>query len=228
MRDSIGLPILTLTVTLLGVGGLARDIGYPIGAAMLSTVLIWAAPGQLLMFGAIASGAALPTVAVAVSLSSIRFLPMTMALMPLLRHPGMGVSKQLFLAHFMSITPWLHGMRVLPDMPQAERVPYYMGFAITVFTAAVLATGIGHVLMSSLPAPLAAALLFTSPLFFLLSMMALAKAPMDWLALAFGLGLTPIALALVPGGFDLLAVGLSGGTAAYLIGPMIQARKRPR
>ena len=40
---------------------------------------------------------------------------------------------------------------------------------------------------------------------------------LDWSALGFGLVLTPPAVALVGGGLDLLAVGLAGGTIAYVL-----------
>jgi len=43
---------------------------------------------------------------------------------------------------------------------------------------------------------------------------------MDWAALAAGFGLTPLATALVGREFDLVVLGLVGGTGAYLVGRM--------
>jgi len=163
IRDAAGLPALMLMASLVGVGGLARDIGYPLGAGVLSTVLIWAAPGQMVLFGTIASGAALPAVAVAVSLSSVRFLPMTMALLPLMRRPGTPTWVLLLISHYVAITAWVHSMRVMPDMAPERRIPYFFGFANTVLVAAALATGAGYYLIGQLPAALAAGLLLTSP-----------------------------------------------------------------
>lgn len=225
IRDAAGLPALMLMASLIGVGGLARDVGYPMGAGVLSTVLIWAAPGQMVLFGTIASGAALPAVAVAVSLSSVRFLPMTMALLPMMRRPGTPTWVLLLVSHYVAITAWVHSMRVMPDMAPERRIPYFFGFANTVLIAATIATGAGYYLIGQLPAALAAGLLLTSPLFFLVNMVASAKQAVDWLALGFGFGLAPFAIAIVPAGLDLLVEGLVGGTLAYLIHRFLQARR---
>jgi hypothetical protein len=49
---------------------------------------------------------------------------------------------------------------------------------------------------------------------------AAAKRPADWTALALGFGLSPIFGVLLGRDFDLLATGIAGGTAAYLVGRM--------
>ena len=38
-----------LWAAFIGFGGLIRDVGFPLGAAVLSTLLIWALPAQLLV-----------------------------------------------------------------------------------------------------------------------------------------------------------------------------------
>jgi len=42
-------PAFFVAVALTGIGGLARDVGHPVGAAMLSTLLIWAGPAQIIL-----------------------------------------------------------------------------------------------------------------------------------------------------------------------------------
>lgn len=228
IRDAAGLPALMLMASLIGVGGLARDVGYPMGAGVLSTILIWAAPGQMVMFGAIAAGAALPAVAIAVSLSSIRFLPMCVSLLPMMRQPGTPTWLLLLISHYVAITAWVHSMRVLPDMPLERRIPYFLGFANTVLIAATIATGAGYYLIGQLPTAFAAGLLLTSPLFFLVNMVASARQAVDWLALGLGFGLAPFAIAIVPAGLDLLVEGLVGGTLAYIIHRILRARREAR
>ncbi len=56
-----------------------------------------------------------------------------------------------------------------------------------------------------------------------LELVAGARALADWLALGFGFGLAPLATAMFGKDLDLLATGLFGGTAAYLIGRMRRA-----
>ena len=224
MRQGSGLPSLVLMASLIGVGGLTSDIGYPMLAGVLSTILVWAGPAQVLLFGSIAAGASLPAVAIAVSLSSIRFLPMVVSIIPLLRGPGVGTGKMLLGAHFVAVTSWTEGRRLLPGLPEAERFPFFAGFAGTVMIAASIATGAGYYLIGALPAALAAALLFTTPMFFTLSLVAGSRTAADWTALVLGFTFAPLATWLAGPDFDLLIGGLVGGTLAFAVHKL---RSRP-
>lgn len=236
IRAAMGMPSFMLMCSLVGVGGLCRDIGYPMGAGVLSTMLIWAGPGQMVLFGSIAAGVALPAVAIAVSLSSIRFVPMSMTLLSLLQEAPEPASEgraakrgtptwlMLILAHYVAATAWVEGTRRLPLMPRETRIPFYLGFCNTVMGAATLATGIGYYLIAELPPALAAGLLFTSPMYFTVALAAGARRAIDWLAIILGFGTAPIIAALAPPGLDLLFGGVGMGTLAYLIHRLIRAR----
>lgn len=215
MRDATGIPAIVLMASLIGVGGLCRDVGYPMGAGVLSTLLVWAAPGQIVLFAAIAAGASLPAIAIAVSLSSVRFLPMCMAILPLLKGPRTPIWLMVLLSHYVAVTAYVQGMRVLPDMPPEKRIAYFLGFANTVMLAATLSTGAGYYLIGQMPPAFAAALIFTSPLFFTLSMIASARRVSDWLAMGLGFAITPLAVVVAAPGFDLLFEGLVAGSLAY-------------
>lgn len=217
MRAAAGLPAFMLMCALVGVGGLCRDIGYPMGAGVLSTLTIWAGPGQVVLFGSLAAGVALPAIAVAVSLSSIRFVPMCMSILPILRQPNTPTWLMLVLSHYVAVTAWVEGMRRLPDMPREARIPYFLGFANTVMFAAAIATGAGYYLIAKLPPALAAGLLFTSPIYFTVAMIAGARQAIDWLALGLGFAAAPFAARYAPPGFDLMIGGIGMGTLAYLI-----------
>ena len=43
-------------IGVIGIGSLARDVGYPVDVAVLSTILVWAGPSQVLFFASIAAG----------------------------------------------------------------------------------------------------------------------------------------------------------------------------
>lgn len=216
-RSGLGLPAVSLVATMISVGGLANEAGFPLGAAVLSTLLMWAGPAQVILFGSVMAGASLPAAALAVSLSSLRFLPMTMSVLPLVRRQGFGIWQMLFTAHFVSVSPWVEALRQLPPLPTAVRLPYFLGFGVTVLTAATLATAAGFMLVGGLPGPLAIALLFMTPLFFTAATAKAARQLMDWLALGLGLLLAPVVFWLLPNGIDFLACGLLGGTLAYAI-----------
>jgi predicted branched-subunit amino acid permease len=221
-RDAVGLPAITICFSLIGIGGLARDIGYPMLAGMLSSVLMWAGPAQVLLFGSIATGTALPVAAVAVLFSSLRFLPMTISIVPLINDPKRPLWQLLLAAHLIAITNWVEGMRRLPHEPKPVRYVYFCGFGTVVLISGTLATGVGYYLVGALPAVLAAALLFTTPMFFSVNLVAAVRRWQDALPIGLAIALTPVATWLVGKDYDLVAAGLTGGTLAYAIDRLVR------
>ena len=207
---------MVLFASMVGFGGLCRDIGFPVGAAMLSSVLIWALPAQVLVVGGYAAGNAAPVIALAVALSSIRLFPMTASILPYLRGPKVGLGAQFLAAHFVAVTAWIEGMRRLPGLQREGRLPYFLGLGSLLVTSAVLATLIGFLLAGTLPRSLAIGLLFLTPISFLIQLSHNARDLVDRLALAFGLVIAPF-MAEVGGRLDLLWTGLIGGAAAWLV-----------
>ena len=61
-----------------GLGALAHEVGFSFWWMALSTMLIWAAPAQVILVSTLTT-ASLWEVALAVTLSSVRFLPMVAA-----------------------------------------------------------------------------------------------------------------------------------------------------
>lgn len=225
VRDALALPAWIVGLSLFAVGSLAGETGVPAGVAVASTLLIWAGPAQVIFFAGVAAGAALPAVALAVGLSSIRFLPMTMSILPLLRGRARGTALQILLAHYVTVTVWVESQRRLPAMPPQERLPYYLGFVHACLGVCAVTTYLGHALVGALPLPLAAGLLFLTPTFFTLSLAAGARGASDWVAIGAGFALAPLSTAAVGRDLDLLVTGLVGGTAAYLakrLGPRIE------
>lgn len=224
-RVALTLPGWIVGFSFLGVGSLARDAGHPIGAAMLSTLLIYAAPAQLILYSALASGGLVVAAALAVGFSAIRLLPMTMAIMPYLRRPGQSLLTQCLLAHPVAATVWIENMRRLPGMDPEERVPFYTGFVVVCFSLCLTMTALGFLLVGTLPRPLAAALLCLTPIYFTVAMASAARQIGDWLSIAAGLVLAPVATTLIGRDFDLIAAGLGGGSAAYLADRAFRRRR---
>ena len=214
--DAMTGPAYFVAVALAGIGGLARDVGHPVGAAVLSTLLIWAGPAQIIFYGLLAAKATPAAIALAVCLSSIRFMPMCVSLLPLLRTDKTQFWTQLLASHFVSVTVWAECMRRVPLMPRDIRMAYFLGFATACILTSALFTAGGYYLLSAVPPILGAALLFVSPMYFLLAVMKGARGRLDWLGLGLGFVLTAPAVAFIGGGLDLLVVGLAGGSLAYV------------
>ena len=218
MRDALLLPAWIVGFGLIGIGSLARDVGYPVDVAVLSTILVWAGPSQVLFFASIAAGAAWSAIAIAVAFASLRFLPMTMAILPLLRRPGQRIWQQLFLAHYVAVTAWTEGLRRLPGIPEHQRIVYFLGFANTCMAVSAAGTFVGYYLLGALPIPFAAGLLCLTPIFFLVSLTAGLRGRGDVVALVLGLAFAPVCERFIGGGFDLVVAGLGAGSIAFLVG----------
>ncbi len=218
IRDALSLPAWIVGFGLVGIGSLAHDVGYPVGSAVLSTILVWAGPSQVLFFASIAAGAAWSAIAIAIAFASLRFLPMTVAILPLLRRPGQSLWQQLLCAHFVAVTAWTEGLRRLPAVPVHQRVAYFIAFAGTCMAVSAIGTFAGYYLLGALPIAFAAGLLALTPIFFLVSLTAGLRHRGDVAALILGLLLAPVCERFIGGGFDLIVAGLVAGTIATLIG----------
>lgn len=209
---------------MIGFGGLCRGVDFPLGAALLSIVLVWALPAQVLLVGGYAAGNAAPVIALAVGLSSVRLFPMAAALVPYVRGQRTGIGAQLLAAHFVAVTAWVEGMRRLPKLPREVRLPYFLGLGSLLIMASVVSTLIGFQLASALPSWLAAGLLFLTPLSFLIQLSNNARDLVDRLALVLGLVLAPF-IAEIGGRLDLLWTGLIGGGVAWVVHRFVKRRQ---
>jgi len=196
------------------IGALAHDLGFPLLWIVLSSLLIWAAPAQLILISALGAGAPPLEVALAVGLSGMRLLPMVVALMPLLKTPATRARDLIVPAHFTAISMWIESLRLLPKLPRAGRIPFANGLGTALMAGAVVASVIGFRLAQALPSLLVAALLFLSPMSFLISAVRNARVTADRVALVLGLVLAPL-LAWRGVELDLMWTGLIGGGVAF-------------
>ena len=207
---------LVLSGTYIGMGALAHDFGFPAWWLALSSMLVWAAPAQVILISALGTGASLFEAALAVSLSAIRLFPMVVTLLPLLRGPTTRLRDLLLPAHFTSVSMWVESLRLLPGMPQHRRIAFCNGLSVGYMGTAVVFGFVGYYLAAGLPVLLAATLLFLTPMSFLISTANNARMMVDRLAFGLGLVLGPL-LTYFAVGLDLMWTGLIGGTLAYLV-----------
>ena len=201
--------------TYIGIGALAYDFNFSLAWVTASTLLVWAGPAQVILISTLGGGAQLIEVAIAVGLSGVRLLPMVVALMPLLRSPNTKAHQLLLPAHFTAVSMWVESMRLCPGIAVARRIPFVNGLASGYLLSAVIATVIGYYLAARLPPLFTAALLFLTPISFLVSIARNSNLLVDRLALIFGLILGPV-LAYRNIELDVMWAGLVGGSAAYL------------
>ena len=202
--------------TYIGIGALAHDFGFSLVWVMLSTALVWAGPAQVILISALGAGAAPVEVAVAVGLSGVRFLPMVVTLLPVIRTPETRLRSLLLPTHFTAVSMWVESMQLAPQLPRDQRVAFCTGLGSGYMASALIATASGFYLAAKLPALLTAGLLFLTPMSFLVSAARNSRFLVNKLALALGLMIGPL-LAYLAVELDIMWTGIAGGSIAYLV-----------
>lgn len=214
VRAAISIPGLILASAFVGFAGLAKEAGFTVFETVFMVAFVWALPAKVVMIGAVLSGSTIWGAAFAVALSSVRLMPMVVALVPEMRGPRTPKWVFYALSHFVAVTSWVLAMERLRDVPVAMRTTYYAGLggALVAFNMVVVA--VVFLIAESLPPMVSAALFLLTPMYFLTSLWGSARERAGHVAMVVGLVLGPLFHMLLPG-FELLAAGLIGGGAAY-------------
>jgi predicted branched-subunit amino acid permease len=205
---------LVLMGTYVGIGALAHDYGFSLWWVLLSTLLVWAGPAQVILISALGAGATPLAAALAVGLSGVRLLPMVVSLLALIKRPDTRSRALILPAHLTAVSMWVESLRILPGLPRDQRIAFCNGLGSAFMAAAHAGTLAGFYLAASLPALLTAGLLFLTPMSFLVSTARNSKLMVDRVALGLGLVVGPL-LAYGEVGLDLMWTGIIAGSGAY-------------
>jgi len=140
---------------------------------------------------------------------------MTVALLPTLRSGDRPPWRIYAAVHLLAMTGWAASMRRCPDLPQAERLPWFVGFAFTNWVCCLVATAGGYALAHSMPPLVRQGLVFVGPLYFVLILTGETRSRHGIAALACGAVAGPLIYTVAPE-WSVLLGGLVGGTVAFL------------
>lgn len=218
------IPATILSFSFVGFGALTSEVGLSLAHTLSMTAFIFALPGQVVLVDQMMRGAPLLTAALAVTATAVRLMPMTVALMPVLRDRDGPKWLEYATAWFVAVTVWVEAMRRAPLQPRWSRTAYALGIGAALAAASCAGSALGFVLAGGLPRTFSAALLFLTPIYFLLSMLSSTRTGADLMPILAGLALGPLMHRLVPE-WDLLITGLIGGTASFLAARWLRARR---
>jgi len=225
MRAAVGAPALVLGASYVGFGAFVHQSGLTLIQGLASTTTGWALPGQIALIEIFAAGGSILAAAIAVGLANARLLPMVVTLLPILRH-GEGAANPRLIhylsAHFIALTGWAVAMQRAPDMPPEQRLPFFLGFTLVIWSATFVSTAIGFFLVGVLPTPITLGLVFLNPLYFMLLFIADLARKERGLALVIGAVMGPVLHQISPD-WSLLVTGLVGGSVAFFLTQRRQA-----
>ena len=213
-RESIGAPITVIGASYLGLGAYASAAGISVWAVVVSTFSIWALPGQFVMVDLWMVGAPLIAVLLGVMLTNMRFLPMAITMMPVLRDPSHPRWRYYVTAHFIAMTSWVVCMPRLPQIPVALRISYFIGFSLNCIVVGAICGTLGFYIAGSIPQAVQLALIYLTPVNFFVLLVGDVRERMGGLALVCGAAAGPLFHLLTPQ-WGVVIAGVVGGTLAF-------------
>src|SRR5437763_528290 len=164
VRTGLGPPGAVLGASFIGFGTLARSSGFDLGQSVATSAFTWALPGQIAIAELVATGAGLAVLIFAVALTNARLLPMTVTLIPALKDRLWPRGFYYLAAHFIAVTAWTVTMQRYPDIPQERRLPFFIAFGLTLWSASMTGTIAGFFLVGLVPPAVGLGLVFPNPI----------------------------------------------------------------
>ncbi|MEN9618883.1 MAG: hypothetical protein RL406_1120 [Pseudomonadota bacterium] len=214
IRDALGAPVLVLFAGMVGFGAMGHTHGFDAWMTGLTSLLMFALPGQVVMLEMFISGSSLLAIGFAVTLTSTRFLTMVVTLFPQLHRRDRNPLLYLWV-HMLAMTAWAVSMREFPRMSPQHRLNYFIGLALPCWLISPMGTVLGYFVAGWVPAAVTLGLVFINPLFFLLTFTDV-KPWANRIAIGLGCILGPV-FYVFDADSSLLLTGLVAGTLAYVI-----------
>jgi predicted branched-subunit amino acid permease len=205
-----------MAASFIGFGALLRSVDFDLAAGLATVPLIWALPGQVVFIDSIDKGLGLAATSLAVSITAVRLMPLTVLVLAKTRVKGAARWPELIAAHFVAITLWLLSNLQIENIPYRRRLPWLIGLGGTLCGSMMVFSTLGYFLAERLPVPLAASLVFLTPAFFLVSLLSGISWRFEYGALVLGAIIGPLTYRIAPE-FDLFIAGIAGGSLAYLL-----------
>jgi predicted branched-subunit amino acid permease len=216
------LPVLILNGAFVGLAGLAREAGVTLLQTQFMVATIWALPSKVVLISGITSHASLLAIFIAVCLSSIRLMPMVVAIVPEMRATRTRRLTLYMLSHFVAVTAWVIALERFKHVPREFRTSFFAGLVCVLLSTNLAVVFITYQIAEAMPPLLSAALVFLTPLYFMFSLWGSAHEKASHYAMIAGLLMTPLFHSFAPQ-IDILGAGITGGTLAYFIARKTEA-----
>lgn len=188
--------------------------GFDAWTMGLTSLLMFALPGQVVMLEMFISGSSLLAIGFAVTLTSTRFVTMVVTLFPQLHRRDRNPLLYVWV-HMLAMTAWAVSMREFPAMAPKYRLNYFIGLALPCWLISPIGTVLGYFVAGWVPVAVTLGLVFINPLFFLLTFTDV-KPWVNRMAIGLGCVLGPV-FYVFDADSSLLLTGLVAGTLAYFI-----------
>jgi Predicted branched-chain amino acid permease (azaleucine resistance) len=137
-------PAIALGASFVAIGALLKNLGFTIQESIFSTLLTYALPGSLVMAESMLIGASLVNIFLAVWLVNSRLYPMTVSIMPLLKHESQPRWKYYLSCHFVAVSSWLILKSNYEEIERKYRLDFWIGIGTATWLVAIFSTIVGY------------------------------------------------------------------------------------
>ena len=219
LKSLIGLrsPALPLGCSFIALGALLKDAGFNFQQSALSSFLTYALPGQLVMAESFIVGASLINIFLAVWLVNARLYPMTVSLVPLLKHKDQPRWKYYLSCHFLAVSSWLIMKEKYKSIANKYRIDFWIGIGTGTISTAVITTLLGYSVADYLNEDMLIGLAIVNPVYFFCMIIGAMSDTKIAIASIVGAVLGPIIYLISPE-WSILYAGIIGGSLSFLLG----------
>ena len=210
-------PAIALGASFIAIGALLKNLGFTIQESIFSTFLTYALPGSLVMAESMLIGASLINIFLAVWLVNSRLYPMTVSIMPLLKHESQPRWKYYLSCHFVAVSSWLILKSNYEEIEKNYRIDFWIGIGTATWLIAIFSTVLGYYAADFLNKEMLIGLAIVNPIYFFCMMIGAMKNIAISISVILGTTLGPV-IYLFSTEWSLLFAGLIAGTIAYLFG----------
>ena len=214
IRDAAGAPAMVLFAGMVGFGAMGKTNGFDVWFTTFTSFFMFALPGQVVLLEMAITGSSVVAIALAVTLTSTRFITMTVTLFPQFHQKDRNRSLYASV-HLLAMTAWAISMREFHAIEVKHRLSYFVGLGLLCWLISIPGTILGFYLAGMVPPAVTLGLVFINPLFFLLTFTEV-KPWINRIAICLGCIFGPIFF-IVDRDTSLLTAGLVSGTMAYFI-----------
>ena len=162
-------------------------------------------------------GASLINIFLAVWLVNSRQYPMTVSIMPLLKHESQPRWKYYLSCHFVAVSSWLILKSNYEEIEKKYRIDFWIGIGTATWLIAIFSTVLGYYAADFLSQNMIIGLAIVNPIYFMCAMIGVMKTIQLSSAIILGAILGPIFYFISPE-WSVLIGGVAAGSLAYLIG----------
>jgi predicted branched-subunit amino acid permease len=214
VKHAIGVPALGLGSSMFAFGVFLHSVGFDVYQSFVSTFFTFALPGQFVMAENILAGGTILNIFLAVLLTNARLYPMTVNLVPIIRHPNYSKWKYFIACHFIAVTAWFNMFAVHKTLKQENKFDYFFGLGGFLWFNSVVCTVLGYYFSSFVTKEILIGMVFLNPMYFLIMTIGNLVEKKLILAVVLAAILSPILYHIVPN-WGVLISGVTAGTAGF-------------